>query len=197
MTHMRFRPSGGGFGDGLDEPVRLDGLAEEERVLIRAFRRWVEGGSACDAAWNQIAARFGGRPGRPIMAALILLVERLRDSTRRTIQHHAACCPCLSVDELRLLNLVAVAGTGRIDRARGLAADLIGIDTYSDGAQALSAGLDLAEAAQRLAAALAPHGACPVDRPSLGLADATGRERAFGMVPERGKDTDRVPNWLN
>lgn len=198
MTHMRYRLIKGGDEAGLDQPVRLDGLAEGEQVVIRAFRRWVAGGEGGNDAWNHIAARFGGRPGRPIMAALILLVERLRESARRPIRHHAACCPCLSADEVRLLSLIAIAGIGRIDRARSLAADLIGLDLGVAGAAHQPESLDLAEAAHRLATALSRHGVATHDRPGVPRDGGTGpvADDLVAHAPT-GHDADRVAGWLN
>jgi hypothetical protein len=154
MTYLRKSWNRDANGATADQPMRLEWLADGERIVIRAFRQWVSGRDQAEAAWNEIAGAYGGRSGRAVMAALILLVERLRDSARRRIRHHSRCCPCLAADEIRLLDLIGAAGAGRIRHAQAYAADLLGREV--EAGNAFAETLAVAEAARTLAQAMAP-----------------------------------------
>jgi|GEM_PF-2591370 hypothetical protein len=183
--------------EGGDEtiPYRLERMEEGARLFVRAFRHYVAGATNThdgpNDAWNEIAATLGGGPGgggpgvggpgKPVMGALILLVERIRAGAGRRIHHHARCCPCLAPDEARLLALIGTAAGGRMDHAEALAADFLG--RAPDRAQMVpDDALAVAESARALGLAL--HGAGhPVGRLSLFGLKLSGRGESMGGGP--------------
>ena len=150
----------------------LDGC---ERLLLRCFRRWALGLSRAEApeleaAWNELASSLGPCHARQALDALSMLVFRLAGASRRAISHHHPCCPMLTLDERRLIRLIASSQAGQQDEAIRTAAALLATDEVSgvlEGAGRLADALakagrrlpDRAEAGQLTHACLAPESA--------------------------------------
>ncbi len=126
-------------------------LDPSERMIVRAFRRWVLGlqqndGGHWTLVWNDFARQFGASDGKQALSAFASLVKGLQCYARRAIRHHRPCCACLGADEVSLLCLVAACQHGRPGLARGLAEWLV----RPEGAgELLQAGTRLAQVMRR------------------------------------------------
>ena len=165
-VHFELRPA-------MPDYLRLlDGC---ERLLLRCFRRWTLGLSRAEApeleaAWNELASSLGPCQARQALDALSMLVFRLAGASRRAISHHHPCCPMLTLDERRLIRLIACAQAGQEEEASRTAAALIATDAVSgvlEGARRLADALaraghrlpERAEAGPLAVACLAPESA--------------------------------------
>jgi hypothetical protein len=113
-----------------ESPGHLDAC---ERLLIRCFRRWTSGiarsdPTALEASWKELADAVGPAWARSILDAMSSLVFRLAGAGRRIIRHHHPCCPRLTVDELRLIRLVAASQHGAKAAAEAAAEELLGAE---------------------------------------------------------------------
>ena len=127
-----------------------------ERLLLRSFRRWTlalarSDAPALEATWNELACVMGPERARPTLDALSSLVFRLAGSARRIIRHHHPCCPRLTWDEWRLLDLISACQRGMAGTAERAAVALAGADEVEP---VLESARDLAEALMRAGRAL-------------------------------------------
>lgn len=101
---MSARPAPGGAAIG-----HLATLAPLPGLVVRALRRWCEGGP------QALAADLGEGPadGAPAAAlAFDALCRHCLGTARRPLQRHEAACPCLGEDEAALARLVDLAASG-------------------------------------------------------------------------------------
>lgn len=122
-------------------PTRLDQLAQGERLVVTAFRRWVAGcgnadGRELERAWSDLCFELGANPAREAMLALSRIVSTLRRSARRPIRHHEPLCMQLTADEVAIAALVASGQQEGTEEARSKAAWLV----RPDGSAALAGG---------------------------------------------------------
>ena len=128
-------------------------LANEERLLLDAYRRWLRGIARSDVAewewvWRHWSTRFGSDRARTVLAALEGLIRCLSGHAQRRIAYHPPCCGVLGADEVTLLRLVGAAQRDEAGRSRTIAAGLVS-----------TAGIgDLVAAALRLGDALRSAG---------------------------------------
>jgi hypothetical protein len=120
-----------------------------ERLLLRCFRQWTIGlmrsdPAALEATWNELASALGPGQARSALDALSSLVFRLAGAARRTILHHHPCCPRLTLDEGRLIDMVAACQHSRRTRAERAAALLAGggdVEAVLESAEGLAEAL--------------------------------------------------------
>jgi hypothetical protein len=133
-------------------PTSMRDLDPPERLIVWTFRRWALGLRQNNAehwsfVWFEFTKQFGARGGREALSEFACLIKGLQCYTRRALQHHQPCCPCLAADEVALVALVAACQSRQANRARALAEWLV----LPDGAGELLA------AATRLARVMGRH----------------------------------------
>jgi hypothetical protein len=137
--------------NGAPWPTSTPELDPSERLIVWAFRRWVLGlyqnaGEHWSFVWNEFARQFGAKDGKEALSGFAGLIKGLQCYARRTIHHHQPCCPCLCVDELCLVRLVAACQNREPQLARALAEWMV----QPDGAgELLEAGTRLAQVMRR------------------------------------------------
>lgn len=138
---------------GAETARRLEDLPAAERLLLRAFRRWVAGLRRNDGQqWAFVATdfreHFDPDQARDAMAALAALVRETWTAARRPIACHPPCCALVAADEALLVEFIGACQAGHWLLANTLAGLLLGAD---------GAG-DLLSAAARLARTMEARG---------------------------------------
>ena len=138
---------------GAESPRRIEDLPVAERLLLRAFRRWVAGLSRNDGQqWAFVATdfreHFDPDQARDAMAALAALVRATWAAARRPIACHPPCCAYVAADETLLVEFIGACQAGHWLLANTLAGLLLGAE----------GGGDLLRAAASLARTLEARG---------------------------------------
>ena len=132
-------------------PTSMMELDVSERLIVWAFRRWVQGLRHNDGThWALVGREFGrqfnGPDGTKALAGFARLIDGLQHGARRTVRLHQACCPCLAADEVSLVCFVAACQRPAALVARVRAESLVHADGVGD---LLQAGSLLADLMQR------------------------------------------------
>lgn len=111
-------------------PTLVWQLSASERLLLWAWRLWLEGLVARDAArheraWSGLSGMLGAAPARRLVDALSRLIFRCVREAQGEIAYNPSCCRRLGADEYRLLCLVSAAGAGDLAAARAEADGLL------------------------------------------------------------------------
>ena len=132
-------------------PTTVQELAEGERLVLWAFRRWIGGPEHLPMLAREFDRQFRRSEARPALVALDAALTVLSRQARRTIVYHQPCCPCLGADEVCFLAIVAAMQAGAANASRAMAGWLVrgeGVDAFleslDDFAECLSgSGHDL------------------------------------------------------
>lgn len=108
-------------GPAVARPTTVQELAEGERLVLWAFRRWVGGPEHLPMLAREFDRQFRRSEARPALVALDAALTVLSRQARRTIVYHQPCCACLGADEVCFLSIVAAAQSGAINAARAMA----------------------------------------------------------------------------
>lgn len=105
-------------------------LVSGERLLLWAYRSWLEGLTARQPTrhqevWNGLSRQLGAEPARRLLGALSRLIYRCVREAQGEIAYHPNCCRQVGPDECRLLGLVAATGHCEAALARDQAARLL------------------------------------------------------------------------
>jgi len=122
-------------------PTSMMELDVSERLIVWAFRLWVQGLRRNDGTqWALVVKEFGrlfkGSDGTAALAGFARLIDGLRHSARRTVRLHQACCPCLTADEVSLVCFVAACQRPAASLARVRAESLVRAEGVGDMLQA-------------------------------------------------------------
>lgn len=155
---------------GVVWPTSMMELEVSERLIVWAFRRWVQGLRRNDGTqWAMVGKEFGrqfnGPDGTAALAGFARLIDGLQHGARRTVRLHQACCPCLAADEVSLVCFVAACQRPAAPLARVRAESLV----HTDGVG------DLLQAGSRLAGLMRRHG---LVLPQRTRSDIQGRGQA-------------------
>lgn len=139
--------------DGAVWPISMTELDISERLVVWAFRRWIQGLRRNDGAhWAMVGREFGrqfnGQDGTRALAGFARLIDSWQRYARRVVRLHQACCPCLSADEASLIGFVAACQGLSPSLARVRAESLVRDEGVGD----------LLEAGMQLAAVMRRHG---------------------------------------
>jgi hypothetical protein len=85
---------------------RLGDLTEPERLVVRAFRRWLAGGEQRELLWRTLAYELDAAEARAALQGLEATIRVLSAHAARNIAYHHPCCGMLAPDEAGLLTLV-------------------------------------------------------------------------------------------
>ena len=144
-------------------PRRLSELAPGEQLLLRSLRHWLVGYHTNDAthwAWvmHELERAFDAEVAHAILAGIEKVLRSICNYSRRPVQHHQPCCPCLGNDEALLMALVAACQAHDPRAAARIAVGFVG---PADGVgDLIAAGSALGAALQRGGQHL-PHSASP------------------------------------
>jgi hypothetical protein len=141
-----------------DPPTLVWMLSSGERLLLWAWRLWLEGTVHKDPArlertWSGTIRMLGPERARRALDAMQALIYRSVRHARGEISYNPSCCRRVGPDEYRLLCLVAAAGAGETAAAEAHARALL---AGGDGADLLTPARELAEALAEAGYAL-PH----------------------------------------
>lgn len=144
-------------------PTSVQELAEGERLVIWAFRRWVGGPEHLPMLAREFDRQFRRSEARPALVAFDAALAVLSRQARRTIVYHQPCCSCLGADEVCFLSIVAAMQSGAADAARAMATWLV----RGEGVEAFLRPLDeftecLSGSGHDLPYRTAPRGRSPV-----------------------------------
>lgn len=144
-------------------PTLVKELAESERLVLWAFRRWVAGPEHLPMLAREFDRQFRRSDARPALIALDTALSVLSRQARRTIIYHQPCCACLGIDEVCFLSIVAAAQAGASTAARAMAQWLV----LSEGVAAFLQALDefaecLSESGHDLPYRTAPRAGSPL-----------------------------------
>ncbi|MEQ9643152.1 MAG: hypothetical protein RIM84_24230 [Alphaproteobacteria bacterium] len=129
-------------------------LDDAAQFVVWSYRRWVSGPDNWPLVRREYDGRFGAEAGRATLAHFARLIEALCAGAHRRLEYHAACCPCVCHDELRLASLVGAAQAGDGDHVADHARDLVGeaaVPLLANRARAYAAALNRRGLALRIA----------------------------------------------
>ncbi len=111
-------------------PTSVAELAAGERLLLWAYRLWLEGliGRAParhERVWRGLSRELGPARARRLLTALSRLIYRCVQAAAGEIAFNPSCCRRVGADEHRLLGLVAAAGRAPRTLAEARAAGLL------------------------------------------------------------------------
>lgn len=125
-------------GTAVTRPTTVQELAEAERLVLWAFRRWISGPQHLPMLAREFDRQFRRCDARPALVALDAALSVLSRQARRTIVYHQPCCSCLGADEVCFLAIVAAAQAGAGNASRAMAGWLV----RGEGVQAFLQALD-------------------------------------------------------
>jgi hypothetical protein len=118
---------------------RFSDLTEAERLVVRAFRRWLAGGEHREMLWRSLAYELDPGAARDAMKGLEATIRVLTAHACRNIAYHHPCCISLGADEAGLLTLVTAVQREQRELARIVGSTFV----LPDGLKVLLAAADM------------------------------------------------------
>jgi hypothetical protein len=124
------RFSKGAAGSDPAVPTLVWQLSSSERLLLWAWRLWLEGLVERDPArhqraWSGLSGMLGAEKARRLLDGVSRLIFRCVRESQGEIAFNPSCCRRLGIDEYRLLCLVSLAGQGELHAAYAEAEGLL------------------------------------------------------------------------
>lgn len=118
---------------------RFSDLTEPERLVVRAFRRWLAGGEHRETLWRTLAYELDAGAARDALMGLEATIRVLTAHACRNITYHHPCCISLGADEAGLLTLVTAVQRDQRELARVVAGTFV----LPDGMRVLLAAAEM------------------------------------------------------